>query len=67
MIDNLFKLERLEPREVTFNVVAKTPEEKALAKIVNEKANEFLRKLIKYAEMEEKREMRVSDDVESRN
>ena len=55
MIDNLFKLERLEPGEVTFDVVAKTPEEMALARMVNEKANEFLRKLIKYAEMEENR------------
>lgn len=54
-MDNLFKLERLEPGEVTFDVVAKTPEEMALARMVNEKANEFLRKLIKYAEMEENR------------
>lgn len=54
-MDNLFKLERLELGEVTFDVVAKTPEEMALARMVNEKANEFLRKLIKYAETEENR------------
>ena len=48
-MDNLFKLERLEPGEVTFDVVAKTPEEMALARMVNEKANEFLKKMIEYA------------------
>ena len=48
-MDNLFKLERLKPGEVTFDVVAKTPEEMALVRMVNEKANEFLKKMIEYA------------------
>jgi len=49
-MNELYKLHALEPGEVQICVFAETPEQKALAKMVNEKANEFLRKLIKYTD-----------------
>lgn len=50
MMNKLYELYELKPGEVQISVVAKTPEQKALAKMVNEEANEFLRKLIKYTD-----------------
>ena len=47
--NELYELHALKPEEVQISVFAKTTEQKTLAKIVNEKANEFLKKTIEYA------------------
>lgn len=47
-MNELYELYALKPGEVQICVFAKTPEQKALAKMVNEKANEFLKKMIEY-------------------
>ena len=50
-MDELFKLHKLKPGEVQIEVVAKTQQDKALARLINKKANEYLEKLVRYAEM----------------
>lgn len=55
-MNELYELHALKPGEIQICAFAKTPEQEALAKMVNEKANEFLKKMIEYANWVKSRE-----------